>query len=251
MSDSQFLNDLESSASDEKITDAEVTPAADKESGGSKEQQSTGEKEGATPDAKENDAIRGLREAKVAETRKRQELERQLAEVKERIAVQESQRVAQKNAPAKELSDEEIYNDIPGAIKRLKNEYSQALHEQRYTMSVDVAKKFHDDYDEVITHFNDMTKQQPYLMQSVDAAASPALAAYEIAKRDISQKKLQDPKELEAKIQAEVSKRVKEALEGKARSIAANVPPSFSSGSSSASDEDMDDIFKLAGKRKY
>lgn len=242
MEESGFLKAIENQA--------EEQPAAGSVAAPSLEKLDTGDKESVPPDATEADALRGLREAKIAETRKRQDAEKQLSEVKERLAAIE-QKDIQRKPQRKELTDEEIYSDIPAAIKRMKAEYNEALQEQRYAMSVDTAKRFHNDYDDVIVHFNDMVKTQPYLMQTVDAAALPALSAYEIAKRDIVSKKVQDPKEIEAKIEAEVAKRLKVALESKVRDVVGNVPPSFASGSSSHGEDEIDDVFKIAGKRKY
>lgn len=167
---------------------------------------------------------------------KRQELARQLEETRMRLEMIERAGQQRLPEPEKELTDDDIYSDVPSAIKgvqsRLKKEMQQELRNLKYGQSEVTAKATYKDYDEVIEHYKKIAASNPHVHKLVDEHVSPAFAAYEIAKRDMRASKAVDPEELERKINDEVAKRVDEALKKTKRELAGEVPPSMESGAS-------------------
>ena len=62
----------------------------------------------------------------------------------------------------------------------------------RMETSKEVMRETAKDYDEVITHYQTMAKESPYINEAVAAHPSPAKHAYDIAKKDIEIRKLQE-----------------------------------------------------------
>lgn len=213
---------------------------------------STGENEGATPGAEAPQKLVPL-PALQEERRKRQEIQARLEELERRVATQSAP--PQPPQPKWEWTEDKVLNDLPGAFRTVEQRQQQFLDERfrayRYDSSVMTARQMHQDYDDVMTHYQEVVKSQPHLMHTVDASPMPALTAYKAVKAHIEQQNANDP----ARIESLVQERVKAELAKMSGTIAAaGVPKSITSarGSGAASPSSaawsgpppMDEIFR-------
>lgn len=105
---------------------------------------------------------------------------------------------------------------LKAAIKDLKTQLDDALQENakltakpapdratdpdgyerhlRLEMSRDLMRKFNDDYDEVIKHYQEMAEINPTLNELVEKNELPAKFAYDLAKRDMEIRELSEVK---------------------------------------------------------
>jgi hypothetical protein len=190
--------------------------------------------------------------ALIDERRKRQEASEKLRELESRFEAMQRQ-IQAKATPEPEWTEESIMSDLPGALKTVEQRVEKRLRELTYSISESQARKQYADYDEAIAEFAQLAKQNPMLSREIDADGAPAFAAYAIVKRERERREASDPKKVEAKVQAEVNRRVEEEL-AKLRGTldAQRIPPSVSSarGQGSLSDAtwsppSMSDILKL------
>jgi chromosome segregation ATPase len=170
------------------------------------------------------------------ERRKRQSAEETLRKLEQRLAYIEGQQSATKQPKQEfEWREESVLEDIPGAFKTVESRLDERLRKERYEQSHELAKAMYDDYDEVMSHLNDVAKEIPSLPAALDSSRQPAILAYREIKRHLQEK--QTPKMSGADFESEVSKRVKEELEKLKREINAEglpTPMSSARGSGGA-----------------
>lgn len=122
-------------------------------------------------------------QALLSERDKRQEMERKLAAIEERMnSVVQHQQASQRSEEDDAWTEEKILEDIPGALKRLEGGFEKRLKAERYSSSEFYAKKVHEDYDDVIARYTEAARANKYLANIVDESPMPALAAYEATK---------------------------------------------------------------------
>jgi hypothetical protein len=172
--------------STEQETEQEETTEK-KEETGVKESQTAAETEKPT----ENAEAAGLKAAMIAERKKRQELEQQLA------AQQEAARLAAEEE--KPFLGEEYEARFGETESKLREELVQT----KIMMSREFAMDKYTDFAEKETAFLEMVKTQPELVGKMRASANPAVFAYKTvtdAQRIQKLQEMGDPAELEAKI---------------------------------------------------
>lgn len=145
------------------------------------------------------------------ETRKRQALERQIAEMQA-----QARPAVDPNAPAKTFWD-----DPEGALARQKQEIHQAIVGTRLQTSESIARSRHEDFDEKVIVFTDLAKNTPGLVQQMMSAPDPAEFVYRTAK---SHKELQEAGGIDAlreKITAETEVKIRAKIEDELKAKAA------------------------------
>lgn len=145
--------------------------------------------------------------ALVAERKKRQAEERKTQELQMRL-----QRLEQAAQPQNQntLTDDEIFENLPGAFKKVQGIFDQRLNDQRYQMSEAFAREKYEDYDEVLSEYVSLAQKNPQLNIEVHNSANPAMTMYKRTKEALAASA--DPKDIETRIQKEVEKRVQEAM---------------------------------------
>jgi hypothetical protein len=113
------------------------------------------------------------------ERRKRQELERRVAEF---------ERAQRPQAQPQQPQAPDIYGDPEGYAAYLRNQYDNGLYETRVVLSQDMMRQQHADYDEVEKVFADYMWQRAEmgdqsLANALRQSANPAKFAYEQGKR--------------------------------------------------------------------
>lgn len=175
--------------------------------------------------------------AVIAERRKRQELERRIAEYER--AQQPAQPQSFYEAP------DEFVNQVEArATQRL----HAALEAQ--------AREVYQDYDEVFNELNEYAQDNPACVPQIMNSPNPALAAYKFGKQLRELKEMQDPAAYRQKIEAEVRTKLEAeylARDEAKRKAAEAVPPDLSAVRSSRdseviADDSLDSI--LQGRKK-
>lgn len=133
------------------------------------------------------------------ETRKRQALERQLAELKQKE------------------TEKPFFEDPEGALARQKQDFENKLTfaslSTKVQTSESIARSRYPDYDEKFAVFSQMVNDAPHLAEQAFQASDPAEFAYKTAKM---QKDLQDAggiEQMRAKVEAEMKAKIKAELE--------------------------------------
>jgi len=103
----------------------------------------------------------GLRQGMIEERRKRQDLERQLQELKQ---------------PPKPAVDP--WTDLPGALAQQRQEMQAELQKERLLISKDLAREKYKDFEDVIGHFSKAVEANPALAAQMNAHRNPAEFAY-------------------------------------------------------------------------
>lgn len=180
------------------------------------------------------------------ERRKRQELERKLAELEG------------KKAPAADQPKRpDLFEDPEGALNGVKTEIRMELFAARIEQSQELMRSLHTDYDELETEFYDLAKDNPILLKGIAEAKNPAKYAYDMAQKARQFTAISDTDkyraEIEAKHLADIEARVRREFEeryGKEqKKREATGEPSLAAttakGSTSAvPDESLDSILK-------
>lgn len=133
------------------------------------------------------------------ERRKRQEMEKRLADMEAKLQASQSEQQAVKvplQAPDP-IDDPDAFNAYQDKrIFDMALKFDQRQLQEKY-----------DDYDDTVEHFKKMAGDNPALVEAFQKQEFPATYAYNTAKADLNAKKYQDPnflenleKELEAKI---------------------------------------------------
>jgi len=124
----------------------------------------------------------GLQAALLAERRKRQELEQQLAESK-------------KKKP-------DFWEDPEARLADTENRFQQQLVMQKLDISEAFAREKYSDFDEKLEVFAAMTQENPALYQQMIQQVNPADFAYKAATNQQKLKEMGNPLEYEAKLEA-------------------------------------------------
>jgi len=209
--------DAEVDASLEVNSDSDIeTEAESNPEGGENESES----ESSSPELKETDQEvaaheEGLNQTFIAERRRRQEAE---ATIKDLELSMQNMREAQ-NEPREDL---DFLEDPNAARDALREEFSETLTMSNISISEEIARDKHDDYEEKIQIFVDEANQNPELWAKFKNAKLPAMYAYKYASRQQKIKALEDldVDSFEAKIRADerskgdgaIQKAVNEAL---------------------------------------
>jgi hypothetical protein len=150
------------------------------------------------------DKVKGLEAAAAAERRRRQELERQLAEK------------AQEEKPY-------LGEEYEQRFAETRTEFQQQLLNQKLDISEAFAREKYSDFDDKLTIFAALSQENPALYDQMAAQANPAEFVYRTASNQQKLKEMGDPTEYENKIRADERARVaaeyekKMAEEGKKR----------------------------------
>lgn len=180
--------------------------------------------------------------AVIDERRKRQALERELAELRK-------QQEAQPKRP-------DLFEDPEGALRHEREQLSQQIHATRLELTQELMRDAHPDYDELESEFIELARENPFLIQQLQQAKNPARFAYETAKKARDAAALKDvdklKADLEAKLRAELEEKIRKDLEeslkrdGKKREA---LTPSLAAAQSKGAmnepiDESLDSILK-------
>lgn len=190
-----MLNNAEPPAPEveEPVAEAEAGEAAPEPE--AKEPETPQEAE--TPEAKQDGEgpEAWTKAAVLDERRKRQELERKLAELEAAKAEDKPQRP-------------DVFADPDGAFghveQTLRQEMARQIHSTRLELSQEMMRTVYQDYDELESEFVDMAKDNPVLLQDLQQSANPAKFAYETAKKAREAAELKDVDKMRAKIEAEL-----------------------------------------------
>lgn len=109
----------------------------------------------------ESPELVGLRQGMIEERRKRQEMERQLQELKQ---------------PPKPAVDP--WSDLPGALAQQQQTFEDRIRQERLLVSEDMAREKYADFEEVIGHFSKAVEANPALAAQMNQARNPAEFAY-------------------------------------------------------------------------
>lgn len=132
------------------------------------------------------------------ERRKRQELERKLAELE-----------AKKEEPKRP----DVFEDPDGAFSHLEQQFNQKLLNERISLSRAMMEERHADYAEKEQVFIEMTKDSPELVRKMQEHPFPAKFAYEQATKHQEFKQMQDIDAYKAKMREEVKVEILKELE--------------------------------------
>ena len=149
------------------------------------------------------------------ERRKRQDLERRLAEYEAKINAAPQQQTAE---PPKTFWD-----DPEAALKQLEQRTQATITAGRVQMAEMAARGRYKDYDEKVEIFKGLSLQNPALFQQAIASPDPAEFAYRVAKNhhelveagSIDAVRAQVEKETRLKVEAEMREKFKQEQEAK------------------------------------
>jgi len=202
---------------------AEPEPAAEPEPTG---EQSPETPEPATPPVA--DEPEDWTKAKALDERqKRQEAE-------QRIALLERQLEHTMRQPEPEIPD--AYEDPEGYTEHvagtLEQRFANELYETRKTLSEEVARSRHEDYDEVVSTFVQLANSDPTgnLISQLHSHPNPAGFAYNLAKQHLLMNEVKDPEAYRQKVREEIMAELKAGTTAQpAPSPAASAPTSLAS----------------------
>ena len=141
------------------------------------------------------------------ERRKRQELERQLEELK-----------AGQNQPERpELPD--VFENQEEFVKSLEDRLRGETRQQIIQTQRDMMIKFNSDYEEKEKAFIEFGKDNPALLAQANASPNPAEFAYEQGGKYLKFQQMQDVDSLEAKMRAEIEAKVRSEFESKQKTV--------------------------------
>jgi hypothetical protein len=189
----EILNPQQESETEQEDTTTEQETERREET--TEQKQETGVKESQTAAETEKPAesteAAGLKAAMIAERKKRQELEQQLA------ATQEAARLAaEEEKPFLGEEYEARFNEVEARVE-------ERITQNRVIMSREFAMEKYDDFAEKEAAFLEMADKDPGLIPKMRASANPAAFAYKTvtdAQRIQKLQEMGDPAELEAKI---------------------------------------------------
>lgn len=162
-----------------------------------------------------------------AEREKRQQYERELAELR--------QKAEQEKRPSFFEAPEEYLQTIVAQTQQQANQRLYAVLEEQ-------AREAHPDYDEVFAEVEDHCRENPAEANQILSSANPALAAYKFGKQLRDRKAMENPAEYRAKLEAEIRAQIAaeaQAKEEAKRQAAAAIPPDLATVRSASSDNDV------------
>ena len=173
-------SDLDNLLDDTSVPNAEPTPDAPVEAA-PEPQGETGDTQSAAPPADAN--VRQQPEngyvpvkAVADERRKRQELEKRLAEFEQRFA-----QLSQPQQPAPEPPSWEL--EPAQAAQYLQQQFAHQVWETKVSLSEEVMREKYGDYDDVSATFAEAARRDPSLLNRLYAAPNPARFAYQEGKK--------------------------------------------------------------------
>lgn len=162
------------------------------------------------------------------ERKKRQALERRLAEIE----------AAQQSQPT------DFYANPERHIAEVTDRVAQQMKGQMYAALEFQAKRTYPDYDEKFAVVEEFAQQNPAAIQDIFASPNPAVAAYELGQRLIEYREMQNPAtyrqkieaELRAKLEAEYAAKAKQQQDAQSAEAAkaAAIPPDLSTSASAS-----------------
>lgn len=174
--------------------------------------------------------------AVIAERKKRQELERRLAEY---------ERNQQQTQP------QSFYEAPDEFVSQVEQRATQRLHAALEAQ----AREVYPDYDEVFSELTTYAEENPACVPQIMGSPNPALAAYKFGKQLRELKDMQDPAAYRQKVEAEVRAKLEAeytAREEAKRKAAEAVPPDLSAVRSSRDSEVIadDSLDSILSSRK-
>ena len=146
--------------------------------------------------------VEGLKQAMIAERRKRQELEATLA------AKQEEEKPY-------------LGEEYEARFKDTESKFQNALIQQKLDLSESFAREKYADWDDKLVVFADMIKENPALYQQMIQQANPAEFAYKTANNQQKLKEMGDPSEYEKNLRAKIEAEMKAKYEKQSEQEAA------------------------------
>ena len=200
-----ILNDVEAT---EEVTEAAQpeakAPAATETDTATEADKVEAEKpEAETTAAKESEEESWTKAAVLDERRKRQELERKLAEYEK----------AKPERP-------DVFEDQDGAFGHVKDELRSEIGNIKLELSQDMMRSIHEDYDELESEFIELAKDNAALLTELNQAKNPARFAYETAQKARQAAELKDVEGMRAKIEAEMRAEIEAKLKAEAEESA-------------------------------
>jgi hypothetical protein len=133
------------------------------------------------------------------ERRKRQELERKLAEI-------ESKANAKPKRP-------DLFEDPDGALSYIENNLREETRAMRTEMARELMRTVAKDYDEVEAEFIEAAKDNPLLLNELANAQNPAKYAYEMGQKMRQMAQMKDTAAYEAKVRAELEAKIRAEIQ--------------------------------------
>jgi hypothetical protein len=172
-----------------------------------------------------------------AERDKRQNYERELADLRKQIALQ------QPAAP-----EPNFYEAPEQYVQQVVQSERQQMTQALYSALEADARDAHADYDEVLAELNEAARDNPVIRQQVFASPNPAKAAYKLGKQLREMKAMQDPAAYRASVEADIRASIKAEQDAAAASKAAAVaaiPPDLAATRSAVTAEPVTGDFTL------
>lgn len=142
------------------------------------------------------DAGSWTKQAVLDERRKRQELEKKLAEIEARLQPQR-QAPTQQEQPDWFASPEQ-------AAQAMQAQFAESMFQTRVATSERILKKEYEDYDEVVEVFSKQASKDPNLLQQLYNHPFPAEFAYQVGTQIKLMEEIKDPKAYREKVRAEL-----------------------------------------------
>lgn len=204
----------------EEVKEApQETPEPEVKAKAEKEQDSTPEPE--VNESEEGEKWTKAQQAAVlAERRKRQELEKRLAEIE----------ASQREVPRRP----DVFEDQDGAFNHVQQQLQSEMVNMRLEFAQEMMRDAHPDYDELEAEFIEMARENPVLQAELRKSRNPARYAYETARKAREAQELQNidaykeklKAEMRAELEAEI-RAMKEADEGKLSKKRQAIQPSL------------------------
>lgn len=225
----------------------------------------------AAPPAAKKDAEAGIAAAAQAERQKRQALEREIAELRAKLAAPPAppaqQAPQQPATPSVPLTDM-LFQDPDGFVRQVQQSQEQALRETRIALSEAMVRQQFPDYPDAEAALERYALSSPAAREEVarllNSHPAPAMVAYQAGKHLLAQQQwqplMQQHKTPDAFIAAEVERRVQERLAEQAQqsvptSPAPRLPTSLagaraSQGRSASNYAGPPDLSEILGPRR-
>lgn len=140
------------------------------------------------PPASKKEEETWTKKAVIDERRKRQDLEKTVAELDKKLLELQAQKVQQEKAKRPDPIE-----DPEGANNFDRQESKQELWEMKVSLSQDFMRDKHEDYDEMEKKFQELAANNVYLSQQLRLSANPARFAYQTVKAHIESQNFKDP----------------------------------------------------------
>jgi len=147
-----------------------------------------------TTKAEEQPKEEWTKKAVLDERRKRQEMERRIAELQ------------------KPAERPDLFADPDGALSHLESRFQQQMFASKVEMSQELMRSMHEDYDELETEFHELAKDNPVLLKQLSEAQNPARFAYETAMKARTVATINDADKLRAQVEAKYKSELEEKL---------------------------------------